>query len=63
MDGADIKVGSSPDGFKAIIVTDLGSGIEVLIPMTSQSAKAVARALNGGIEVANKFPAMAGVEV
>jgi len=51
---AEINVGTAPNGDKAIIAVD-PSGIRVVLPMSDDGARAVAKALTGGITVVPKL--------
>jgi len=60
MNQAEIKIGTNPNGGKAIIADEIMSGIRVLIPLTDEGAKSVADALYGGIIPAKVMPKVAG---
>lgn len=49
MGEAEIKIGTRDDGIKAIVAECPRSGIRVIIPLTEESARAVATALASGI--------------
>lgn len=59
MVGADIQVGTAPNGDKAVIVVD-PSGIKVIIPMTDEGARAAAQALTGGIAIVKNLELLKG---
>lgn len=56
MNQAEIKIGTNPNGGKAIVAEEITNGIRVLIPLTDEGAKAVADALYGAIIPAREFP-------
>lgn len=56
MEGSEIKVGTRSDGMKAIIATDLKSGLRVIIPLDEVGAKAVATALNNNLVIVPNLP-------
>lgn len=55
MSGADIKIGTAPNGDKAVVAVDMQSGVRVIIPLTPEGATALASGLAGGLVVAHQI--------
>ena len=52
MDTAQVNVAVQPNGVKLLVVTDVKSGIQVLIPLPPESARTIGAALSTRLNVA-----------